>query len=101
VWAYPAPQSAELVAGAPYCPLRLTHKKGGIAVTGLITDHDGRIYAATELGVQVFDPTGRLCGVLTPAARGRPDHMAFEGDHLTMWIGNTKYTRKLNTLGAR
>ena len=28
---------------------------------------DGRIYAATEIGVQVFDPTGRLCGVLTPA----------------------------------
>jgi sugar lactone lactonase YvrE len=100
VWVYPAPRSAELIAGAPYCPLRLAQKKRGITVTGLLTDRDGRIYAATELGVQVFDPSGRLCGVLTPAAKGRPEHMAFEGDQLTMWVGSTKYARKLNARGV-
>jgi hypothetical protein len=86
--------------GEPYCPLRLPRGKKTIFVTGLLVDMDGRIYAATEIGVQVFDPTGRLCGVLTPAAKGMPRHMAFEGDHLTMWIGDTKYTRKLNTKGS-
>ena len=53
------------------------------------------------IGVQVFDPTGRLCGVLTPAAPGRPEHLAFEGDRLTLWVGDTKYARKLNTRGAK
>jgi hypothetical protein len=50
--------------------------------------------------VQVFDPTGRLCGVLAPAAPGKVDHMAFEGDRLAVWIGETKYERKLNTAGV-
>ena len=70
-------------------------------VTGLVVDRDGRIYAATDIGVQVFDPTGRLCGVLTPAAPGRPEFLAFEGDKLTHWIGDTKYERKLNTTGVK
>jgi enterochelin esterase family protein len=79
----------------------LPRGKDGINVTGLATDTDGRIYAATEIGVQVFDPIGRLCGVMTPAAPGRPESMAFEGEQLTLWIGDVKYTRKLNATGAK
>ncbi len=86
---------------ARYAPLRTRRGESAITVTGLATDKDGRIYAATDLGVQVFDPTGRLCGALTPAAEGKPEHLAFEGDKLTHWIGDTKYARKLNTTGAK
>lgn len=93
-------------AGAPghpeaYAPLRLKRGATGIEVTSLAADEDGRIYAATDIGVQVFDPTGRLCGVLTPAAPGKPKHLAFEGDQLTLWVGEAKYARKLNTHGAK
>ena len=91
----------EGVPAAPYCPVRQKRGKGVTEVTSLTTDRDGRIYAATEIGVQVFDPTGRMCGVLTPAAPGRPEHLAFEGDRLTLWVGDTKYARKLNTRGAK
>lgn len=70
-------------------------------MTSLATDKDGRVYAAADIGVQVFDPTGRLCGVLTPAALGKPEQLAFEGDTLTVWIGDAKYERKLNTRGAK
>ena len=31
---------------------------------GMITDAYGRYYVATELGVQYFDPTGRISGVI-------------------------------------
>ena len=86
---------------APYAPLCLKRGEQGIRVTWLAGDRDGRIYAATDIGVQVFDPTGRLCGVLTPAATGAPEAMAFEGDKLTLWVGDEKYTRKLNTAGAK
>ncbi len=86
---------------AAYCPLRLPHGAKGIDVTGLTIDRDGRIYAATHVGVQVYDPTGRLCGVLTPAAKGKPEHLVFEDDRLTLWIGDTKYARTLNTRGAK
>jgi hypothetical protein len=85
---------------APYCSLRVKRGDKGIEVTELATDKDGRIYAATSLGIQVFDPTGRLCGVMT-SPKGKSELMAFDGDKLTLWIGDTKYTRKLNTTGPK
>jgi enterochelin esterase family protein len=88
--------------GVPYCHLRMNSSGSGVIVTGLVVDTDGRIHAATEVGVQVFDPTGRLCGVLTmPSRENTPTLLAFEGDRLTMWIGDTKYARKLNATGAK
>ena len=102
VVAVPARADGSVVGkAANYAPLRTRRGEKTIDVTGLATDRDGRIYAATDIGVQVFDPTGRLCGVLTPAATGAPEAMAFEGDTLTLWVGNDKYARKLNTTGAK
>lgn len=101
VWAFRVGTDGKLSDGAPYCPLRLRPGATFAEVTDLTTDRDGRIYAATEIGVQVFDPTGRLCGVLAPAAPGRPERLAFEGDRLTCWVGDTKYARKLNTTGVK
>jgi enterochelin esterase family protein len=38
---------------------------------GMTSDTIGRFYVATSLGVQVFDPTGRMCGVLPkPSDKG-------------------------------
>lgn len=79
-----------------YCPLRIRRGDRTGGCTALCVDRDGRVYAATPLGVQVFDPTGRLCGV-TAAPQGRVEYMDFEGDKLTLWIGDTKHMRKLNT----
>lgn len=92
---------AQVSQYAPYAPLRTKRGEKTIDVGGLATDRDGRIYAATDIGVQVFDPTGRLCGVLTPAAPGKPDHMRLQGDTLTLWIGGAKYARKLRTEGVK
>ncbi|MCE9566084.1 MAG: hypothetical protein K8U57_29030 [Planctomycetes bacterium] len=94
-------KDGELKPGYPYAPLRSKRGEKGIGVTSLAADKDGRIYAATEIGVQVYDPTGRMCGVLTPAAEGKPEGLEFEGDQLTLWIGNTKYTRTLRTVGVK
>ena len=85
----------------PYAPLRTKRGEKTIGVGGVVLDRDGRIYAATDLGVQVFDPTGRLCGVLTPAVPGKPEHLAFEGDQLTLWVGDEKYARKLSAHGTK
>jgi hypothetical protein len=83
-----------------YCPLRLKQgtKEGGC--TALCVDNDGRLYAATPVGVQVFDPTGRLCGVMVSPPL-KVDYISFQGDMLTLWVGEQKYARKLNTQGVK
>jgi enterochelin esterase family protein len=39
---------------------------------GMCSDEKGRFYVATTLGVQVFDPTSRLCGVITRPQLDKP-----------------------------
>ena len=85
---------------APYCQLRMNPGQEP-RVTGLTVDRDGRIYAATLIGIQVFDPTGRLCGVMHAPAPGPMQSLRFEDDRLTVWIGEVKYARKLRTTGVK
>ncbi len=43
---------------------------------GMAVDKAGRYYVTSELGVQIFDPTGRPCGVLPKVDRGpAADHL--------------------------
>lgn len=84
---------------SPYAPLRPS-ATGAIRVTELAADKDGRIYAATPVGVQVFDPTGRLCGVIHPPTPAGLDLMWFEGDRLVVAVGGVRYVRQLRTTGA-
>ena len=73
-----------------------------IEVHSVMVDSAGRIYAGTKLGIQVFDPTGRLCGVLALPMAGQPEHLGWEGgakDRLVVWIGDKKFTRAMQATG--
>ena len=48
-------------------PYKATARGDGMAV-----DQRGRYYVTSELGVQVFDPTGRPCGVLPKPIQDKP-----------------------------
>lgn len=66
---------------------------------GMAVDSIGRYYVTSDLGVQIFDPTGRPCGVLPKVDRDQPLTtciLAGEG-HSTLYIahGKTIYRRKL------
>jgi enterochelin esterase family protein len=69
------------------------------SVPGMTLDKANRIYAATSLGVQVFDPTGRLCGVLLqPDFPSFASSIAFAGSDkstLHALVGQNLYTRKI------
>ena len=66
---------------------------------GMAVDKVGRFYVTSELGVQVFDPTGRPCGVLPKPDKDQPltTCILAGADHSTLYIANgTKiYRRKL------
>jgi gluconolactonase len=52
---------------------------------GLAVDNDGRVYAATSIGVQVFSPKGQHLGTI-PLSRS-PQNLAFAGpDKKTLYI---------------
>ncbi len=113
VWAYPVQNGRPVLdAGAPYAPLRIVagydnsreareKRKANpptLAVLALVVDPAGRIYAATTKDVQVFDPTGRLCGTLPLPHTGTPTNMSFTSTPnptLIITIDGQAWTREM------
>lgn len=103
LWAFRVESDGRLGAGDRYYSLRVQPGQPGCGVSALTFDNAGRLYACTTLGVQVFDPTGRLSGVLlkpadaplTAITFGGPDH-----DQLFVACGDKVYARKLKSKGA-
>jgi sugar lactone lactonase YvrE len=103
VWAFRVEKDGTLTAGEPYCPLRLKPEQKESGVACVITDAVGRIYAGTPLGVQIFDPTGRLCGVLNNPCEGKVTALAFGGSDrnvLYMACGDKLYSRQMLARGS-
>ena len=74
-WAFRIEPDGRLKSSQPYMTMRrrpdpdaerqiLPVFKPSCRGDGMITDAYGRYYVATELGVQYFDPTGRISGVI-------------------------------------
>jgi len=53
----------------PYGHLHLPDDAVGSGVGGLCVDTAGRLYAATPMGIQVFDQAGRVNGIIAPPQR--------------------------------
>jgi enterochelin esterase family protein len=66
---------------------------------GMAVDRKGRFYVTSALGVQIFDPTGRPCGVLPKPNPDQPLTTCALGgsNHSTLYVANgtTIYRRKL------
>ena len=65
----------------------------------MAVDKAGRYYITSDLGVQIFAPTGRPCGVLPKVDKDQPltTCMLAGQDHSTLYIahGSRIYRRKL------
>jgi sugar lactone lactonase YvrE/enterochelin esterase-like enzyme len=69
---------------------------------GLRTDRDGRLWAATRMGIQVCDQAGRV-NVILPTPNGRVANLTFGGpdfDVLYAACGDKVYSRKLKVKGT-
>lgn len=66
---------------------------------GMAIDKKGRFYITSALGVQIFDPTGRACGLLPKINPNQPvTTCTLAGpNHATLYLahGTTIYSRKL------
>ena len=72
---------------------------------GMAVDKAGRFYVTSKVGVQIFDPTGRPCGVLPKVNSDQPlTTCVLAGpDHSVLYIahGTAIYSRKLTVQKAK
>lgn len=102
VWAYRLGNDG-LSAGEKYITLRLRRGETRSETAAIDVDASNRIYVAMKDGVQVFDPTGRLCGLLLNPTKEKLTGMCFGGekaDHLFIACGKDIYRRRLDTTRA-
>lgn len=103
LWAYRIEKDGGLANKERYYTLRTLPGKTSCGTTALTMDQAGRCYAATELGVQIFDPTGRMSGVLLKPESGPITGIAFggaDGSQLLISFDTAVYARKTQAKGV-
>ena len=111
-WTFRVNSGAAIDAKMPTMPMRLRIDPNGefrfneappyVSASrgdGMAVDKAGRYYVTSDLGVQIFDPTGRPCGVLPKVNPDQPltSCILAGSDHSTLYIahGTKIYRRKL------
>lgn len=103
VWAWSIAEDGTLTGGAPYMTMWLPVGKESASGDGSTTEAAGRYFVTTELGVQIFDPAGRLSGIIAkPDPLGKVVSVEFAGkDHDVLYVagGEKIYGRKVKVKG--
>lgn len=107
VWTWQIQPDGKLTGAEPYMTMLLKplkEKKEALG-DGSTTDAKGRYYVTTEIGIQVFDNTGRLSGVITkPTPESKFVSVQFAGEgHQWLFVsaGDTIWKRRTQTKGAQ
>lgn len=103
VWAWRIEEDGSLTAGAPFMTMWLPLGKEEAFGDGMTTEEKGRWFVTTEVGIQIFDPAGRLAGIIAkPVPAGKVVSVEFAGkDHDTLFVaaGDRIFSRKLKVKG--
>jgi enterochelin esterase family protein len=106
VWTWQIGLDGHLSGAEPYMTMLVSpnNAKGEALGDGSTTDEKGRYYVTTELGIQVFDQTGRLSGVIAkPSQDSKVVSVEFGGEgHQWLFVADRDkiYKRKTSTHGA-
>lgn len=103
LWAFRVQADGALTHRDRYCrPLRMPDQAKETGTLGMTVDKAGRIYAATAAGLQMFDPTGRLGGVIASPEPLPLRSVVFGGaDYSWLYVacGTKVYKRKTKSPG--
>lgn len=103
VWAWRIDDDGTLSGGAPYMTMWLPVGKETASGDGATTESNGRFFVTTELGVQIFDPAGRLAGIIAkPTPQSKVVSVEFAGkerDVLYIAAGDKIFGRKVKVKG--
>ncbi|HVX62178.1 MAG TPA: SMP-30/gluconolactonase/LRE family protein [Pirellulales bacterium] len=83
--AYPVEGPGKLGEGRVFCRLKQAEGKSGTGGDGLTIDSKGNLYITSGLGLQVFNPEGKLLGII--AFPEQPANVTFGGkDFKTLYV---------------
>ncbi len=86
-----------------YSPLQKAFNQPTPQSDGMTVDDDGRLYVATNVGVQMFDPTGRLGGSISRPQNAFLSNVVFGGgDFRTLYATSADkvYARRVKPSGT-
>lgn len=103
VWVYRVEVDGTLKHGAPYMELRAPVGKADSGGDGMTTDTEGRYYVTSHLGIQMFDATGRMGGVIARPQEKGTVSATFAGpglEYLYVCSSDKVYRRKTQAKGV-
>ncbi len=104
LWTFRVEPDGSLSHKQPYYTLRMVPGQMGSGADGMTVDAFGRLYVATHAGLQVFDPTGRMSGVILKPQNKFLSNVAFGGPNLgTLYVtcSDKVYRRPTKVRGVR
>ena len=102
VWAYRVERDGSLSAGERYMTLRVPVGRADSGGDGMTTDAQGHYYVTSHAGIQMFDWTGRLGGVIARPQNKGTVSVAFAGpnlEYLYVCSSDRIYRRKTKVKG--
>jgi gluconolactonase len=102
IYSFQVGPEGSLRFGQRFHCLHMPERADDAAPGGLAVDSSGRLYVATNMGVQVCDQAGRVNCIL-PMPAGQANGLCFGGlnfDTLFVTCGEQVYSRKLKVAGA-
>ena len=102
-WVFRIESDGSLAFKQPYMTLRTATPTTPSRGDGMTTDAAGRYYITSAVGLHMFDPTGRLGGVIASPQKKPLVSVAFAGPDLSFLYvacGDKIYRRKTKTRGV-
>ena len=103
VWSFMVNPDGTLWAGERYMELRAPVNKPDSGGDGMTVDQEGRAFITSFVGIQMFDPTGRLSGVIAKPSDKGCVSVVFAGPDRS-WLyacaGDKVFRRKTLTVGT-
>jgi enterochelin esterase family protein len=100
VWAFRVEPDGGLAHGSPWMDLRTPVERTDSGGDGMTVDEEGRFYVTSFVGVQMFDWTGRMGGVIARPPAKSMVSAAFVGPYLYVCATDKVYRRKTKTRAA-
>ncbi len=102
-WVFRVEADGNLTHGERYITLRTPNGKSDSGGDGSTTDSAGRYYITSHVGIQMFDPTGRMGGVIAKPQNKGAVSVAFAGpnlEYLYVACSDKIYRRKTKVRGV-